>query len=663
MKIVSPLTIRYNQAALATTPVVITPSNPTGPIPNPEEDPDYQPNPGPSPTPTPTPTPLPDTSNDTFSAVLSQGPADGTTISGVVRITITGGKINNAELLPEFGYTPIYATFTLAADRRSATLDFNTATLTDRTQKFRISAYNVPPNTSGAQEIVVATRTWTINNDDISAPGTNPSTVIVDAFGDSTMLGVLGTGGISTNPIPKIVESAFPGIVVRNEGVSSSNLTKTLDGTDGVHTQNFQTLMANSNANYVFCMLNEWVDSATYKIKLRQFINIAKSAPKPKTVFLITQIPTNIDNSGPSDDAIDARAQDMRDIGNELIVPVLDINSYVYNYMQANGMTRAQFMPDGLHPTQSGYDVVGAYIKTQFGMYTGLSAGSPAPAPTPAPSGVTMSGPNATLFTSAPTFFDDFDGTTLSNKWSQGLWYDQGVPANTLRINGGCLEMTGQSSSMFTGADNTGYCVVTTDPSIAVGSQGFQQRFGVFEVEAKLPAGKGYWPSFWLFGHPNNDRPEVDVFEAYPGAGAGSGWDNGGTPPAPIRADCTLHALKDPGGYQAPIQNNSMTNGEGSPNLSLAFHKYTVEWDTDYIKFYFNGKLKAHITETANMNYFKQFYLYFLLGLGINYSTAGGPSTNPSITPYGFGSDPNNPPVNVFRVKYAAAWQFKKYIT
>lgn len=43
----------------------------------------------------------------------------------------------------------------------------------------------------------------------------------------------------------------------------------------------------------------------------------------------------------------------------------------------------------------------------------------------------------------------------------------------------------------------------------------FAQRYGYFEIEARLPAGKGMWPAFWLMPVDGNwpDAGEIDVME------------------------------------------------------------------------------------------------------------------------------------------------------
>lgn len=49
-----------------------------------------------------------------------------------------------------------------------------------------------------------------------------------------------------------------------------------------------------------------------------------------------------------------------------------------------------------------------------------------------------------------------------------------------------------------------------------VGPRGFAQEYGYFEMRAKLPAGHGVWPAFWLVSAAGGDNaPELDVMEFY----------------------------------------------------------------------------------------------------------------------------------------------------
>lgn len=47
-------------------------------------------------------------------------------------------------------------------------------------------------------------------------------------------------------------------------------------------------------------------------------------------------------------------------------------------------------------------------------------------------------------------------------------------------------------------------------------NNGYAQKFGYFEIRAKLPSGAGFWPAFWLIGVDRSEGTvEVDIFEYY----------------------------------------------------------------------------------------------------------------------------------------------------
>jgi hypothetical protein len=100
-----------------------------------------------------------------FSANVLQAPADGTTLAGTVALEIRGSGIANAELLIDTGYAPVLERFTVSADRTVARLNFDTRNIPNGLLRLRISAFNMPPGSSEASEIVaMPARSWTFNN-------------------------------------------------------------------------------------------------------------------------------------------------------------------------------------------------------------------------------------------------------------------------------------------------------------------------------------------------------------------------------------------------------------------------------------------------------------------------------------------------------------------
>jgi hypothetical protein len=100
-----------------------------------------------------------------FSASVSMAPADGATLSGMVRIEVHGYAMQNVELLPATGYTPRLGVFNITGDKTIAWLDLDTTKLPNGPLSVRVSAFNVPAGQPGAVEIVaMPARTWNISN-------------------------------------------------------------------------------------------------------------------------------------------------------------------------------------------------------------------------------------------------------------------------------------------------------------------------------------------------------------------------------------------------------------------------------------------------------------------------------------------------------------------
>lgn len=101
---------------------------------------------------------------DVFTATVLSAPPEGAVIRGGERIELQGSGIRNVELLPAAEDLPIYSSFTIGSDFRSASLVLDPQKLPSGPVSFRVVAWNVTPGGSG-QSIVVMTRTWTIQND------------------------------------------------------------------------------------------------------------------------------------------------------------------------------------------------------------------------------------------------------------------------------------------------------------------------------------------------------------------------------------------------------------------------------------------------------------------------------------------------------------------
>jgi len=217
------------------------------------------------------------------------------------------------------------------------------------------------------------------------------------------------------------------------------------------------------------------------------------------------------------------------------------------------------------------------------------------------------------------TFADEFN-TLNSDVWNDHLWYETSNSTINYKVENGVLKiwpMRDANGKFFNRTFDT--------------DGRFSQTYGFFEIEAKLPYGKGPWPAFWLFNHINTRRPEIDVMEAYPGGGPDSGWSS--TSLHPTAYGITVWQDANSMAGSAKIQTS---------DLSTAFHKYGVKWESRRMTFYFDGE-KVY-TLSVSMN--DPLYLALSLWFG---SASGTPDTT---TPTGS--------TNAYQINYVRAWKFQR---
>lgn len=222
------------------------------------------------------------------------------------------------------------------------------------------------------------------------------------------------------------------------------------------------------------------------------------------------------------------------------------------------------------------------------------------------------------------TFADEFDDFN-PRVWNDHIWYEESNPTRNFTVENGLLKIWPQRDGSGKFFNRT----LDTDGR-------FEQKYGYFEMEAKLPRGKGTWPAFWLLARSGNRRPEIDIMEAY--AGGVEPW--GFTDP---------DGISRPTAYGATVWlDEGVSAGnrqyDAGRDLSLRFHKYAVKWEPDKQTFYFDGK--EVLTVKAEMNDAK----YLLLDLWFG-SSSGEPD---DTTPEG--------KHNSFQVNYVRVWQFKRLL-
>jgi beta-glucanase (GH16 family) len=137
------------------------------------------------------------------------------------------------------------------------------------------------------------------------------------------------------------------------------------------------------------------------------------------------------------------------------------------------------------------------------------------------------------------------------------------------------------------------------DSGLITTYRSFAQLYGYFAIRAKLPAGQGMWPAFWLLPANNAYSAELDVFEVL------------GNAPTTLYA--TTHGETGP---------NWVVNCQALQvaNTSTGFHTYGVDWEPKTTTFYMDGNIIATSATPASMNT----PMYMLIDLAV-----GGPGSWP----------------------------------
>jgi beta-glucanase (GH16 family) len=144
-------------------------------------------------------------------------------------------------------------------------------------------------------------------------------------------------------------------------------------------------------------------------------------------------------------------------------------------------------------------------------------------------------------------------------------------------------------------------------------SQGlYTKRCGRFEFRARLPAGLGYWPALWMLGanFPNVGWPacgEIDVME------------NKGSVLNQVQG--TIHYSDAGNNHLQSTGYATLPNGDSVTN----FHSYMLEWTTNAIRWYFDGRLYETQTSWSSSTgaypapFNQPFFLIMNLAVGGSY--------------------------------------------
>lgn len=120
--------------------------------------------------------------------------------------------------------------------------------------------------------------------------------------------------------------------------------------------------------------------------------------------------------------------------------------------------------------------------------------------------------------------------------------------------------------------------------------------YGRFEIRAKLPAGKGLWPAYWLYPQNRNWPMEYLMMEA-----VANGNESLIPEERPWYSEIDIMEFL---GHERDIvygtlhyytfdgqKKTSSGKVSGTADYSAGFHVYALEWEPDSIRWYIDGKL------------------------------------------------------------------------
>jgi beta-glucanase (GH16 family) len=209
-------------------------------------------------------------------------------------------------------------------------------------------------------------------------------------------------------------------------------------------------------------------------------------------------------------------------------------------------------------------------------------------------------------------FSDEFSSGSLdTSKWNTlapyGVqWYSdsnqkQAFVPQAVSQSGGLVTFTATRSNGGTNGQPYASGSITTNRTFT---------YGYYEARARVPAGKGFWPAYWLTSS-TRWPPEWDIFEIIDGVIFG---------------------------YTHPVAGGKCTFVEGAagsdstytmPNLYGTFHVYGFRWTSTDIYWYVDGTLTEHYSINAAAGAADPFWLNLSLQVGGDWP--GDPS---SSTPF-----------------------------
>jgi beta-glucanase (GH16 family) len=133
-------------------------------------------------------------------------------------------------------------------------------------------------------------------------------------------------------------------------------------------------------------------------------------------------------------------------------------------------------------------------------------------------------------------------------------------------------------------------------------------KYGYFTCRIAFPNVPGQWPAFWLYNGDGDEYSEIDVVEAY---------SKNGSYNSHIKFQPNIH-YKDKG-----VWINTGAKNSPLPKRANPFYKFSLLWEPDSIKIFYNGYLIKRYTDKTILDKMLDMYVIFNSAIDISSKEIG----------------------------------------
>jgi beta-glucanase (GH16 family) len=243
------------------------------------------------------------------------------------------------------------------------------------------------------------------------------------------------------------------------------------------------------------------------------------------------------------------------------------------------------------------------------------------PDPTPSPTPTPVLKPSGQGGDWQVIFHDEFEGQQLdTNHWNTCHWWDdEGCtiksnhelewyqPGNVV-VDGGILSLVAREEEILA---SNGLVFPYTSGMVSSGPKRYERsepalfsfQYGWAEIKAKIPAGVGFWPAFWMLPVNRESTPEIDVMELL------------GNDPTEL---ITYYHYDAANGKE--IRFGEKRQG---PDYSQDWHTFAIDWQPDHLVWYVDGVEVQRFTEAENIPHIP---MYIVLNFAVGGDWPGTPA-------------------------------------